>query len=228
MSKFLCFVVAITLLDFCPTTEAAILNVTGAAAVISPPLDVSTDAFESNTAAWLFAEQQNVTLSQDIAVDISVPGTSPSGGVRNLSAGIIPAGTQIDSYFIHFDSVDGDAQNPVVVSGSVTFDRDVLGLMVLSDNLNPSHAYPGLPTTLYSPTGELEIVGGGAGTLTNDQITLSPDRRTVSFNFRNGVGTDDCRIVTTAVPEPATWILLATAVVLCGAWRFRKWTVTSR
>jgi len=117
-----------------------------------------------------------------------------------LSPATIATGARIDSYFVHFDSV-GEPQNPVVVFGTITFDRDVLGIMVLQENLNLTHSDPGLPTTIYSLVGELEIVGGGAGSSTNDQITLSADRRTVSFNFRNTGGSDDCRIITAAVPN---------------------------
>jgi len=60
------------------------------------------------------------------------PALSPFGGAKNLSPATIATGARIDSYFVHFDSV-GEPQNPVVVFGTITFDRDVLGIMVLQE-----------------------------------------------------------------------------------------------
>jgi hypothetical protein len=203
------------------TTQATILNPTGNVTIVSPPSDVSIGALESDTTILAFPEQQNVTLPDDITVDITLPGTSPFNGVQNLSAGVIPAGTEVDSYFVHFDKV-GDSNSTVTAMGSIAFDSNVLGLLVLDNELNLTNSFPGLPGTNYGiEAGRgLEIVGGGANTGNNDQITLSADRRTVSFSLRNGQTPDDFRVIT-AVPEPSTFVLLAIGFVL-PLWRLLR------
>ncbi len=220
------FVLA-AILGTCPAVKASILSTSGAVSTIAAPPDVSGGAIESDATILAFAERQNIVLSQDIAVDISVPGTSPSGGVKNLSPGTITSSTHISSYFIHFDAVGNPApESAVPASGSITFDTDVLGLIVLGTSINLTDPYPGLPGTIYA-TGELnrglEIPSGPAGTGTLDLITLSADRRTVSFNFRDGAAPDDIRIITNAVPEPSAIALAAMAgAILLARSRFRR------
>ncbi len=195
--------------------QGAITNTTGAAAVISPPASTANGVLESNTQVFVFPEQQNITLSTAIDVNISLPGTSPSGNSINFSQATIPVGTLISSYFAHFDSIGSPgADNPAIVTGSITFGSDVLGLIVGQSKLDATDSYPGLPGSTYG-TGQsardLEIVINGVGQGTNDEITLSNDRRTVSFNLRDGSGTDEFRIITAAatVPEPASLSLIA-------------------
>lgn len=212
-------------LAFClagTAAHATILAPTGAVSIVSPPTDISTGATESDTVILAFAERQNVTLPADVAADITVPGTSPSGGVQHLSPGTIAAGTGINSYFIHFDVVGTPAPTSAIpATGSVSFDSDVLGLIVLDAKLNATHTFPGMPGTTYSTGGGLEIVGGGAGTGANDQVTLSADRRTVTFNFRDAESPDDIRIIT-SVPEPSTLGLVFSASVGLAAYCFRR------
>src|SRR5262249_36054507 len=171
----------------------------------------SSGVLESDTQIVAFPERQNIILNTAIAVDITVPGTSPSATTRNFSSGTIPIGTKISSYFVHFDDI-GDPATPVAASGSITFDTDILGLIVTAKNLDASDSYPGLPSVIYD-TGDggrdLEINPGDVGQGTNDQIILSDDRRTVTLNLRDGTAPDEVRILTTPVPEPASISLLA-------------------
>jgi hypothetical protein len=203
MKTYLTVVAIIGIVIFPAAAGAGILNTTGAIQTIAAPSDIRTDVLESDSTVFAFAELQNVTLTTGIGVTVSLPGTSPAGpGDDNLSPAFIPLGTPISSYFLHCDAV-GSPDPPVTYTGSITFDSDVLGLMFLNPRLNDSHAYPGLPGTLYSMTGALEI----NSTPAFDSITLSADRRTVSVNFRNANSPDDVRIVTAAVPEPGALML---------------------
>jgi hypothetical protein len=196
------------------TTLAAITSTTGAAAVATPPADVSSNNWESNTQIRLFAEQQNLTLSASLPLDISVPGTSPGSTDSNLSLSTVPAGSTVTSYALHFD-VSGTraTNNPLEAIGSITFDQQILGLIVSSTTLNNTNATVGLTGTTYSsgPDHGLELnpVGGG----TSDVITLSPDRHTVTVDLMNASFADDARIIV-AVPEPGAAFLSLPALAL--------------
>src|SRR5947207_6476394 len=180
---FICIfaVIAIT-----PTIHAGISSTSGAVVVSTPPLDVSSNQWESNTIIRAFPERQSFTLTQPLDVDITLPGTSPDATTENLSPGTIPAGTIVNSYLIHFD-VNGTraTNNALEAIGSITFTDDILGLSVLPDSLNASNPILGLPNLTYANglnhALELNPAGGG----TSDALTLSADRRTVYFDLLN-------------------------------------------
>lgn len=206
---------------------AAIVSTTGAVQfVAAPPADVSSNQWESNTIIRAFDERQQLVLPQDLAVDVTVPGTSPSATSTNLSPGTIPAGTRINSYALHYDVVGTRAtDNALEATGSVTFGEDILGIIVLSEDLNSSNALLGLPGVTYSggPDHGLEINPAGGGT--SDVITLEPDDRTVTLDLFNASFADDLRVITaapstTAVPLPRA-LLPGTAmlVILTGVLR---------
>lgn len=123
-----------------------------------------------------------------------------------MTPGTIAAGTRVNSYLLHFDT---ELEQSVQASGSVTFDESILGLAVLPATLLGSDGLTGLAGVMY-PQGdqrgfELEQTGEGGGL---DSVTLSTDRRTVSFDLRNGTRVDQVRVIT-AVPEPAAIVLFA-------------------
>ncbi|HVU87577.1 MAG TPA: hypothetical protein VHD36_09655 [Pirellulales bacterium] len=219
--------VLILILSLPAIVYAGPIQMSSSVTLISPPADVSEGKLESDTVIWAFPEKQNTVLTQALTIDISTPGTSPFNGVQNLSAGSVSAGTRVSSYFVHFDAV-GAPTNPVTASGSITFDQSILGLIVLSQSLEDSNAILGFSGTTYdnSVTGQqvegLEIVGGGVGKDSNDQITLSADRHTVTFGFRDTGAPDDFRVVT-AVPEPESVMLAVTGLIGAAAlWAGRR------
>ena len=194
---------------------AGIVTTSGAVSVIAPPASVNSGAKQSNSQVFAFAERQNVALPAAITLDISVPGTTPASAANdNFSTSTLPAGTIVSSYFLHCDAV-GSPSTAVEYVGSITFDRDILGLIILNSNLNATAAFPGLSTTTYATNGELEI----NKTAAFDSVTLSADRRTVSFDFRDASAPDDIRVITTAVPEPSTGLLLALGMAVILWWR---------
>ncbi|HEY4329012.1 MAG TPA: PEP-CTERM sorting domain-containing protein [Phycisphaerae bacterium] len=191
-----------------PALHAAIIGTTGAATVIAAPVSVQDGVMESNTQVYAFAEQQNITLTSAISVDVSVPGSVPaSGSNNNFSVATIPIGTTISSYFLSCDAV-GSPSPPVEFTGSITFDTNILGMIILNDSLNASAAFLGLPTTAYSTNGGLEINESNAF----DSIILSADRRKLTFDFRDATAPDNIRFITaSAVPEPGSISVLVLA-----------------
>lgn len=210
----------INLLFFILSTTAAgssivygqIVSTTGAVVVTVPPSNVSSNQWESNTQIRAFAEEQNLTLTQNVATDISVAGASPSATSENLSPSTIAAGTTIDSVMLHFDKV-GSNSTVVGATGSITFAEPILGLLVLSDSENATNSILGLPGVTYSTGGDhgLGLNPGGGGN--SDSVTLSDDLRTVTVDLNTNYYADDLRIVT-AVPEPATLTMAATLAYL--------------
>ena len=179
---------------------AGIFNTTGNVLVVqNPPTNLQTASWENDTQIPAFVEQQNFTLPQSINLDITATGTSPSTTDANLSPSQIAAGTAVNSYWLHFDAVGAPGVNSAVeCSGSITLAEPIVGLIVLSDSLNATNAVLGIPGDLY-PNGtqyglELDPAGGG----TSDKITLSPDRHTLTVDFRTSNSSDNLRILTLA------------------------------
>lgn len=194
------------------SVRANIVNVTGDVVLATPPTDISEGNWESDTQIRAFAEQQNVTLQQGLTVDISQPGESDATN-PNLSTATIPAGTVVDSYLVHFDPV-GQPTSRVSLSGSLTFDEPILGVIALGDSLDDSDAAVGLPSvTTYSsgPGRGLEFVQEDD----NDSLTLGAYQsglQTVTCGLRSTTSVDEFRVIT-AVPEPA--VLAPAVLALC-------------
>lgn len=193
---------------------AGITSTTGAVVVSPAPADLREGAAESDTAILAISELQDVLLPQPLPLDITVPGTSPFGGNANLSPGSVPAGSRVNSYLLHFDTLTDQS---VAASGSITFNSAILGILALTDTLHATNGLVGLPGVMY-PQGDLRGLeleqqpGGTGGGL--DSLTLSADRRTVSFDLQNVGAVDQVRVITAVVPEPMSIFLLAIA---CGS-----------
>jgi hypothetical protein len=202
-------------LAFSPIAHAGISSIGGAVVIVaSPPADISSNHWESNTQIRAFVEQTNLVLPQDVADDISVPGTSPSATDANLSPSKIPAGTAVNSYMLHFD-VNGQraTDNALEETGSVFFTEPVIGLIALSDTLNASNSIFALPGIIYSAGTDHGLDFDPAGGGTSDIVTLTGDRLGVNVDLRNSSFADDLRIVT-AAPEPSTMSLLAIVTMI--------------
>ena len=189
------------------------ISVTGAVDPISAPADARLNTvLESNTLAPFFTEVTNSLLLGNLTVDFNAPGTYNANPV---STNTIAAGTRVDSYYLVTDPIGSDPANTRSFSGSITFNTDILGAIVLDPEFASSNGVVGHPGTLYSPNGVQLELGSP------DAFTISADRRTLSFNFTSNTAADNVRIITaTSVPEPASILLVASGLV--GAYRYRK------
>jgi hypothetical protein len=201
--------------------EGSVLSSSGAIQIVDEalvPNNIAEGNWENDEFLRVFSERQNFTLPFSIAVDISNP------GVFGRTAGFIPstqsiaASTTVNSHYLHFDPV-GSPGN-LTRGGSITFDSDVLGIIVgvfngtnvgsPNNTLGLSNTILGVPRIAYDFAIADLFLGGG------DQLTLSNDRRSVSFLFISGRGSDNVRIITSAsVPEPdrASSFILIVAVL---------------
>ena len=100
--------------------------------------------------------------------------------------------------------------------GSVEFDTDILGVIVLDATLDTSDANAGNPGTAY-PAG-LEFRGMELSPASfRDAATLSADRRTLRVDRMGVDGVHDTiRVITVAIPEPLSVGLLGGGLLLLG------------
>ena len=158
---------------------------------------------------FFFAERQDLLLGSSVNVNITSAGFYNSNA--SLTTGSVAAGTAVDSYYLHADPV-GSASTLFTYNGSVTFNTDILVVIVLERQLGDSNGVLGHPGTLYSSTGQGLELGGP------DTVTLTVSGRTLDFHLGTNTAADDIRIITAAtVPEPAAWTLLLTCLGLCFA-----------
>lgn len=191
--------------------DAAIISTTGQITLIAPPPNVTVGHLESDTSAQIFTEQQGLTLTQPLAVDITGTGDMPSGSSPNFSPGDIAAGTTIDSYYLHFDAID---THKATVIGSITFSDPIVGLIVgirdtqqTFNTLTQSDPVLGVPGTLYDDIA-VDIYN------LSDSVSVSADRKTFTFDLTTIESSDNLRIITaSSVPEPASLSLLVFASV---------------
>jgi hypothetical protein len=167
---------------------AAITSTSGAVVKHTPPANVGENALSSDTQIVAFDEQQCVTLPSNLAVDIT-----PGGG-----AGVIPAGTKVSSQFLDFDPTGGPL---VTLSGSVTTDASVLGVITSSGNLSASDSL-GAPGTAY-PTGNTirGLEGPGPAPADGDTASISSSN-TVTVALKDRFHFDQVRVISACSPPP--------------------------
>lgn len=168
-------------------------SISGAVEAIDPPESCEADVLESSSVARIFAEQRDITLAKDLRVSLTEPGAYDDASDLPSGGRLLKAGSRIDSHFVHFDTSGSDDHTR---SGSVSFDSDILGVIVIASQQNTADLVVGWPDTYY-PTGDSRR---GLEMDTEDALELSADRRTLSFTLQNAAGLDQIRIIT-AVPD---------------------------
>src|SRR5207244_10212250 len=175
------------------SSGATVIGTSGQITKIVPPPSVLFGALESDTTMSAFDEQQGVTLGSDLSVDITVPGTYDDGS--DLTPGTIPAGTRINSQFVHSDPVD---HHSVQLEGTITTDTDILGIAILQHSLDSSD-FLGALGTLY-PTGQF---GRRLNLDGQEDFVVEPvDKRTVVVHSDVQLHVDQVRVITKANRPP--------------------------
>jgi hypothetical protein len=183
------------------------LQVADAALIeLSPaPSSVVQGQLENNTSIYWFSEGQH-NLSSDLAVDIAAPGTYDDVNDLPTTKPVISSGTSLRSYYFHFDPV-GTGSTVRNATGTLTFENDILGILLLDASLDGTDALFSLSGTTY-PSG-MNYRGLEYGrTGYDDSVTIDIDLRTLNLDlFASNAGVDQLRVLT-AVPIPsATWLL---------------------
>lgn len=182
-----------------PLASADIIEVGGAAVLAEPPANIALNQWESDTEIRGFFERQTVLFS-DLALDHVNTGLVDHESL--LVPGLVSAGTAVQSYLFHADSVAGfDA----LLSGYVVFDQPILGVLITTASMNGTDDFLGRPGVTYgnSPGRRLELPPGSL-----DTFEISGDRTRLDFTLKFAAAYDELRIIT-AVPEPGSLALLS-------------------
>ena len=100
-------VVVVVLLAGMPGVASGLIStVSGQIIQISPPPSVLPGVLQNATSMVAFNERQGVTLSAALPVDI-VMRRVPTTRTATSSNGTVPAGTRVDSHFMHSDRTGG-------------------------------------------------------------------------------------------------------------------------
>ncbi|MEM7223637.1 MAG: PKD domain-containing protein [Pseudomonadota bacterium] len=146
------------------------------------PPSLAPGEVESDIQIAVLGEAANVTL----ATPLEVSDVVPEGAVGFGTTHGLPAGLTISSTLIHFDP----ATAGTALTGVATFDEEILGVILDDAMLDASDGTLGAPGTSY-PSGET-----GRGATESDTVTLSADRRTLTFTLQEDGDLDQIRIVT--------------------------------
>lgn len=156
----------------------------GAFALISPPASVTLGQLESSTVAYGFFESSAV-LGSGVTIDVSQPGIYNAAG--DVTTSSIGAGTPVISHLIHYDPVSGSHS----VEASVTFERDILGLIIENGTLGATDGTLGHPGVTYLPPDPNRRVELGGG----DWIRFGGDLRSFRAQLAATNGSDQIRVV---------------------------------
>jgi len=188
---------------FLDAAVVGIIGTTGDVVATEAPASVRLGATESNTDIIVFTEMENVVLTSDIPVNISLPGIYTR--TTDFTPDTIPTGTAVSSYFVHIDPVGG---TEITLAGMVTFGGEIIGVIATDGGRDQSTEVLGSSSTEY-PLGS-SVLGSSVpeldGTTRGDSIGVSADRHTLTVKFVANVGIDQIRVITTVslVPTPMT------------------------
>ncbi|MEM7454319.1 MAG: FecR domain-containing protein [Planctomycetota bacterium] len=157
---------------------------------LTPPWPRRVRLRESDDEIFLLPEGYVIDLESPLAVNVSKPGEYDA--TDQLTPAEIATGERVRTYLLHFSPEERSGREaPNSVSGSITFDQPVVGLIVLQDELVQSASLTGLRAGELQPRRQLEL-GGENG----DRISLSEDLRTLTVELSSpGRGGDLIRVV---------------------------------
>lgn len=157
---------------------------------------------QSDTEIFVLPEGYAQLLNKPLGVNITAPGKVRVAA--ELSPADIPAGTRVKSFILQFKPLDlrddratpPNQPNPdelARIVGEITFDRPVLGLIVVGDDLRASDGRFSKRGGQFPQKGRaLEL----SGTPRDDTVTLSEDRRTVKLDLAaHGAFGDQVRVI---------------------------------
>jgi hypothetical protein len=172
---------------------AAIIGNTGAVVHLStPPASLATEALENNTRMWAFDERAGVRLASPVEVEFADPGAYTRNEIwpaMTIHERTIPAGTWVNSHYVHMD-----VSTPVATTlrGTITFDSDIIGVIVTDRRLLATDGTLGAPGTVYAASDRRTVELENA-----DRLVISADRRSIDITMALSEGfLDEFRVLT--------------------------------
>lgn len=179
---------------------------TEAIELVAAPASLVEGELESSTDIRLIWEQQDLVLTDDLLVNLSQPG-SYDRYTFNSTPAVISAGTRVSSYLLHFDPIDFTL---ATLSGSVTFNSPILGVIVQNPALNASDPILGAPGTTYP---------GWSPLSGSDLLWLTLTMDSISVSLAADYQVDQVRIITRVPDFSNTALLMGYALLGLGGTR---------
>lgn len=151
------------------------------------PLIQPLREYRANDRLFLFPENQNSVTDRALMVDVSP--AVPNWPDAKVSPYPIPAGQRASSYLLFFQPDVSTPGNIRHLSGEITFQHQVLGVICSDQGLDASDPSLGIAKIDYSTPGqrrgleEADKINYRSTHLPHDSIRISPDGRTVQFDF---------------------------------------------
>ena len=152
-------------------------------------ITVGTDTNNSSN-VFAFNEKQRITLLSNLSTNLG---------------GTIAKGTVVSSQYLFFDAPTRSQQTAI---GSVVFNTKILGVLFTAGKVGSTSAFFGNAGVTYTTPNAFALESHDFVSFTN---------KTLSFKLINGLASDNFRVITAAVPEPATWGMMLAGFGLVGA-----------
>lgn len=150
------------------------------------PTSVEISAWESSTNVRVFQENASFTLTNRVRADFSRSGTTYDDR-KDYTPVFLESETTVDSYLIHVDPV---REQSFRYSGSITFEQEILGIIVSWKGLRDSSRTLGSEETSYRPR------PGHGLEIGRDKITWSEDGKTLHISGHARPKMDQIRVLT--------------------------------
>lgn len=116
-------------------------------------------------------------LAADMPLDAVVAGDLTLNEANPTAPGSLPAASAFSSYLLNLDPLGGDGATSATAAGSLEFSYDIVGLLLSGGGLAASDA------TLGSIGDYGSAADRGVQLSGDDFLTVSPDRRTLTFSL---------------------------------------------
>ena len=196
--KYMALVSAMALGSSC---FGMIVGTTGAATLVSPPASLASGVFASSTQAFAINEKQGVLFNGVIDKYLPIIGLAYTA---SSATPVAPGPRWVNSHIIHFDNRFQPQAGPV--TGTVTFDKVIIGVNFTRPRLDASDAALGNPGTIY-PFG---WANRGFSTVIDTFTVVNPF--TIRFTLANTQEMDEIRVLT--LPGPGSLAAAGAMLVL--------------
>lgn len=162
---------------------------------VPPGLNQKLDSLADDHKLFLVAERLNRYVDQDFGVDFLGAGQSwpTSQNMRHK----VGHGRTVSSFLLVYQPEPSGSDRRVSLSGSITFQHEILGVAVEDRQLRRTDNVFGVPRINYASfkMRSLENIDTEEGQLPADSLWISDDGRQLHFHLHVGAGKDHIRIL---------------------------------